>query len=108
MKATNAVGFYPVTAAGVGLIESKSASAALPASNRNLLPVAVCDRHTKNPLTHENSRGVVAEGTMAKIREERFRLIKPLVNSEIVLGLAAELLGAALRVLQWMRHSYSS
>jgi cytochrome c biogenesis protein CcmG, thiol:disulfide interchange protein DsbE len=33
------VGFYPVTAAGVGLIESKSGSAALPASNRNLLPV---------------------------------------------------------------------
>lgn len=36
---------------------------------------------------------------MAKVREERLRLIKPLVNGEIVLGLAPKLLGAALRVL---------
>jgi len=76
--------------------------------DRNLLPVAVCDRHTENRLAQENPLGVVAEGTMAKIREERFRLIKPLVNSEIVFGPATELLGAALRVLQWMRHSYTS
>src|SRR6266566_7141190 len=73
--------------------------------DRNLVSLAVCDRHTKNPLTQENSLGVVAEGTVAKVGEECFRLIKPLVNGEIVLGLAPKLLGAALRVLEWMRHS---
>jgi hypothetical protein len=73
--------------------------------DRNLVSVAVCDRHAKNPLTQENSLGVMAEGTVAKVREERFRLIKPLVNRKIVLGLAPKLSGAALRVLEWMRHS---
>ncbi len=67
--------------------------------DRNLVSVAVCDRHTKNPLTQENSLGVVAEGTMAKVREERLRLVKPLVNGEVVLGLAAELLDTILRML---------
>jgi hypothetical protein len=42
----------------------------------------------------------VAEGTVAKVGEECFRLIKPLVNGEIVLGLAAELLDTILRMLQ--------
>src|SRR5258708_16475884 len=74
-------------------------------TDRNLVSLGVCDRHTKNPLTQENSLGVVAEGTVAKVGEERFRLIKPLVNGEIVLGLAPKLLGAALRVLEWMRRA---
>jgi hypothetical protein len=47
---------------------------------------------------------MVAESTMAKVGEERFRLIKPLVNGEVVLGLPPELPGAALRVLQRMSH----
>jgi hypothetical protein len=73
--------------------------------DRNLVSFAVRDRHTKNPLAEEYSLGVVAEGTVPKVREERFRLIKPLVNGKIVLGLAPELPGGALRVLEWMRHS---
>ncbi len=73
--------------------------------DRDLVSVTVCDRHTKNPLAQENPLGVVTEGTVAKVRKERFRLIKPLVNGEIILGLATELLGAALRVLEWVRHS---
>jgi hypothetical protein len=72
--------------------------------DRNLVSVAVCDRHTENRLTQENSLCVVAEGTVAKVGEECFRFIKPLVNGKIVLGLAPELPGAALRVLEWMRH----
>jgi peroxiredoxin len=39
VKAANAVGFFPVTEAGVGTIESKPASAALPPTNPDLLPV---------------------------------------------------------------------
>jgi hypothetical protein len=58
----------------------------------NLVSVAVCDRYTENRLAQENPLGVVAEGTMAKVREERFRFIKPLVNGEIVLGLAPNFL----------------
>lgn len=73
--------------------------------DRNLVSIAVYDRHTKNPLTQENSLCVVAEGAMAKVAEKCFRLIKPLVNGEIVPGLFPELLCAALRVLEWMRHS---
>jgi len=65
----------------------------------NLFSVTVRDRHTENRLTQENSLGVVAEGTVAKVREERLRLIKSLVNGEVVLGLAAELLDTILRML---------
>jgi hypothetical protein len=36
---------------------------------------------------------------MAKVREERFRLIKPHVNGEIVLGQATELPDTILRML---------
>ena len=39
VQAANAVGFHPTTEPGVGLIESKPASAAAPPSNPNLLPV---------------------------------------------------------------------
>ena len=39
VEAANAVGFHPTTEPGVGLIESKPASAASPASNPDLLPV---------------------------------------------------------------------
>ena len=67
--------------------------------DRNLVSLAVCDRHTENRLAQENSLGVVAEGKMAKVPEERFRFIKSLVNGEIVLGLAAELLDTILRML---------
>ena len=48
---------------------------------------------------------MVAKGSVAEVCKECFRLIKLLVNGEIVLGLAPKLLGAALRVLEWMRHS---
>jgi hypothetical protein len=67
-------------------------------------PSLFCDRHTENSLAQENPFSVVTEGTVAKVGEERFRLIKPLVNGEIILGLSPELLGAALRVLQRMSH----
>jgi peroxiredoxin len=39
VEAANAVGFHPTTEAGVGRIESKPASAALPPFNSKLLPV---------------------------------------------------------------------
>ena len=67
--------------------------------DRNLLSVAVRDRYTKNLLTQEDSFGVVAKGAMTKVYKERFGFIKPVVNWEIVVGLAAELLDTILRML---------
>jgi hypothetical protein len=72
--------------------------------DRDLVSFAVRDGQAKNPLTQENSLCVVAEGPMAEVGEERFRLVKPLVYGEIVLGLATELLDTILRMLQRMSH----
>jgi hypothetical protein len=45
---------------------------------------------------------------MAEVRDEGFGLIKPVVDYKIVFGLATEFSGAALRVLEWMGHGYTS
>src|SRR6266852_3316528 len=66
----------------------------------NLLAIAVHDGHTKQLLRQENAFGVVAKSSVTEVREEGFRLIKPVVNRKIVLGLSAELLRAALCVLE--------
>jgi hypothetical protein len=41
---------------------------------------------------------------MPEIREEGFGLIKPVMDLQIVLGLAAKSSGAAFRMFKWMRH----
>jgi hypothetical protein len=47
---------------------------------------------------------MVPKCAMAEIGEESLGLIQPVVNRKIVLGSPAELLGTALRVLEWMSH----
>jgi len=47
---------------------------------------------------------VVAKSSVTEVRQEGFRLIKPVVNRKIVLGLSAELSRAALCVLERVGH----
>jgi hypothetical protein len=47
---------------------------------------------------------MVPKGTMPEIRKEGFGLIKPVMDQQIVLGLAAKFSGAAFCVFKWMRH----
>ncbi len=70
----------------------------------HLLAFAVGDGDTEDALTQENSFGVVPKTAVSEIRNESFRLIKPVVDRQIVLGLAAKFSGAAFCVLQWMSH----
>ena len=48
------------------------------------------------------------KGSVAKVCQECFRLIKPTMNREIVLRLATELPRAFLCVFEWMGHTYTS
>jgi hypothetical protein len=77
-------------------------------TNWNGCTVEITDANTKNAFRQENSFGVMAERSMAKVREERLRFIKPTVDRKVVLGLAAKFLGAAFGVLKWMSHGYTS
>ncbi len=46
--------------------------------------------------------------TMAEVREKRLRFIEPVVNRQVVFWLAAEFSRAALRMLKWVSHGYTS
>jgi hypothetical protein len=69
-----------------------------------LFSVAVHDDYAEQFLCQKNALGVMTQSAMAEIRKERFRLVKPVVNREIVFGFSAELLGAALGVSEWVGH----
>jgi len=62
----------------------------------NLLSVTVCDRHTKNRLAQEDSLSVVAQGAVTEVGKERLRLIKPVMNGQVIFGLTAK----SLRTIQ--------
>jgi hypothetical protein len=67
-------------------------------------PIAVYDTHAEDTFGQENALGMVTECPVSEIRQERFRLVEPVVNDKIVFGLAAELSDAAPSVLEWMGH----
>jgi hypothetical protein len=47
---------------------------------------------------------MVPKCAMSEIGEESLGLIQPVMNHQVVLGSAAEFLGTALRVFEWMGH----
>jgi hypothetical protein len=77
-------------------------------THRNLLAFAVGDRGTEDALAQENAFGMVAKSAMPEISHKSFGLIKPVVDREVVLGLAAEFSGTAFCMLHWVRHGYTS
>jgi len=46
----------------------------------------------------------VPERAMPEIRHESFRFIEPVVDQQVVLGLAAKFSGTAFCMLQWVGH----
>jgi len=47
---------------------------------------------------------MVSKSAMPEIRQEGFGLVKPAMDHQVVLGLAAKFSGAAFCVLQWVSH----
>jgi hypothetical protein len=74
----------------------------------NLLSIAISQCCAKNSLTQEHALRMMAKCPVSKIRKERFRLVKPVVNGKIVFRFAAEFPGAAVSVFEWMGHGYTS
>jgi hypothetical protein len=74
----------------------------------NLRSSAVHDGHTKHLLGQKNALGMVAKGSVTEVCQECFRLIKPVVNGEVVLRLPTELPRAVLCVFEGMGHTYTS
>jgi hypothetical protein len=74
-------------------------------AHRNLFAFAVGDCDTEDALPQEDSLGVVSKSAMPEIRNESFRLIKPVVDRQVVLSFAAESSGTAFSVLHWVGHS---
>src|SRR6266853_2834418 len=56
------------------------------------------------PLCRSRYNGMMAQRSMAKIRQHGFRLVEPLVDGQVVFGDTAELSRTVLRVLQRMGH----
>jgi len=73
-------------------------------THRNLLAFAVGDGDTEDALTQEDSFGMVPKSPVPEIREDRFGFVKPAMDPQVVLGLAAKFSGAAFCVLQWVSH----
>src|SRR5487761_246740 len=74
----------------------------------DFLPFAVGDRNTEDLLAQENPFRMVTKGTVTEVSKERLRLIKPIMNWQVVLGLTAESLRATLCMLQRVCHSQNS
>src|SRR6201987_4740033 len=62
----------------------------------DFLPLAVGERNAEDFFTQENPFGMMAQGAVTEIGKERLRLIKPGMNWQVVFGLTAEPLCAAL------------
>jgi hypothetical protein len=71
----------------------------------NLGSVIVVDGNAKDAFGEENPFGVMTQGAVAKVGEKRLRFVKPTVNREVVLGFAAEFLGAVPCVFNGVCHS---
>src|SRR6266566_3565480 len=56
------------------------------------------------PLCRSRNNRMMAQCSVTKIRQHGLRLVKPLVDGQVVFGGTAELSRAVLRVLQRMGH----
>src|ERR1700722_5846793 len=74
-------------------------------AHRNLSAFAVGDCDAENPLAQEDSLCVVPKSTMPEISHQSLRLIKPVVDRQIVLGPASESSCTAFCVLYWVGHA---
>jgi hypothetical protein len=72
--------------------------------HRDIPSISVSDRHAEDRLEHEYALCMVAQGTVAGVRDDLLRLVEPLVEGQIVLGLAAPALHGAERVIIAVRH----
>ena len=72
----------------------------------NLFSVAIHDGHAKQLLRQEDALAVMTKGSMAEVRKECLRLIKPVVDGQVVLGLTTKFSGAAFCMLE--RVAFSS
>jgi hypothetical protein len=57
----------------------------------NLGSIAIHNGNSKQLLGQENALGVMAKCPVAKVREECFRFVEPIVDREIVFCLSPEL-----------------
>lgn len=60
--------------------------------DRKYIPFAVCSRDTENLFAQEDAFRVVLKGAVTEVREERLRLVNPILNSQAVVGLPPILL----------------
>jgi hypothetical protein len=72
--------------------------------DRDIFSVPVTDRDAEYPFGQKDSFCMMTQRAMAKIRQHGFRLVKPLVDGQVVFGGTAELSRTVLRVLQGMGH----
>ena len=71
----------------------------------DFLPFTVGDRDAEDLFTQENTFRMMTKGPVTEVSKERLRLIKPIMNWQVVFGLPAESLRATLCVLQRVCHS---
>jgi hypothetical protein len=70
----------------------------------NLLAFAVSNGDTEDSFAQKDSFRMVPKSAMPEIRKDGFGLVKPAMDPQVVLGLAAEFPGAAFCVLHWVSH----
>jgi len=70
----------------------------------DFLPVTVGDRDTEDLFAQEDTFRMMAKGAVTEVRKERLRLIKPIMNWQVVFGLPTESLRATLCMLQRVCH----
>jgi hypothetical protein len=68
-------------------------------AHRNLLAFVVGDCDTEDVLAQENAFGMVVKSAMPEISHESLRLIKPVVDLEVILDPAYESSGTAFSVI---------
>jgi hypothetical protein len=73
-----------------------------------LFAFSVGDCDTEDVLAQENAFGMVAKSTLPEISHESLRLIKPVVDLEVILDSASESSGTAFSVLHWVGHNKPS
>ena len=54
-------------------------------TNRNRFSIGVDDGRTEDFLTHENPFGMMSQSPVTKICEDRFTLVEPVMDREIIL-----------------------
>jgi hypothetical protein len=73
-------------------------------SNGYVFPLAIPYHDTEDPLCQENPFRVVAQSPVPNICHYDFRLIEPLVDTQIIVSDTAEFSGTILGVFQRMSH----